>query len=217
MRIVIISMGSENISEIVQGIISLLPILSILISGIIAYDIYWSDGNIEIFIPDEVNLDKSLVLTVHSTFSNDGAPPTSFIIKDVKAKAWIHRENKPVEEVQFKWLYTDNFMSKIEHERLYPNQIQENAVDYLVYERRKAPFTVQGKTTVSKLLRFYPQNNINNLSEPFNITIKIIATTMDNRTFISQEKEYIVDESKFKSIIETGLSWSISSKDSQIE
>ena len=210
-------MGSENISETVQGIISLLPILSILISGIIAYDLYWSKGDIEIFMPEEVNLDKSSVLIVHSTFSNDGAPPTSFIIKDVKAKAWIYQENKPDEEVQFRWVDTQRFISKREFERLYPDQIQQDARNYLVFEDRKAPFTVQGKTTVSKLLLFIPLNNVINISEPFNITIQIIATTMDGRTFNSQEKEYIVDESKFKSIIETGLSWSISSKDSHIK
>ena len=71
MRIIIKSMGSENISEMIQGIMSLLPIISILISGIIAYNLYWSKGDIKIFMPEEVNLDKSPVLIIHSTFSND--------------------------------------------------------------------------------------------------------------------------------------------------
>ena len=166
-------------------------------------------------MPDEVNLDKLLVLIVRPTFSNDGASPTSFIIKDVKVKAWIHQENKSDEEVQFRWLDTQHFISKREFERLYPDQIQQGARSYLEFEDRKAPFTVQGKTTVSKLLLFTPNSAIN-ISEPFNITIQIIATTMDDRTFNSQEKEYIVDESKFKSMIETGLYLSMSSKDSHI-
>ncbi|VVB85436.1 Uncharacterised protein [uncultured archaeon] len=175
------------------GTIAAIPALILSVYTFIL--LYYEPGTIEINMPDEIalNLNQSPGIQVYATFSNDGSPSTWKIIRNINARGWIHRKGKPDEEIKFDWKYVYRFVGieDYEHNYIKPNETISNDTNFFtIFESAKAPFTVPGKGTVSKLLVFKSYSGGFNFSEPFTFEVEIEGTTMDNNIYKSPKISY---------------------------